>query len=108
MDEYAIGFGYTGAMSAFTHCKTYQKEMEIPKKFQFDVCLDIVCIGKALTSGYISLSALITTAKTVMKISVHGESHEWTYLYGKSARICVVRYPLTGDWISLVQHIESD
>ncbi|SCU77404.1 LADA_0A00276g1_1 [Lachancea dasiensis] len=61
MDEIATGFGRTGEMFAFHHCKVYQDGLKIAAEDQVDVYPDILCVGKALTGGYMTLSAVITT-----------------------------------------------
>lgn len=69
MDEIATGFGRTGEIFAFKHCEKYQKLLGVPEKDMVDVFPDIICIGKGLTGGYMSLSAVITTQKIAEGLS---------------------------------------
>lgn len=63
MDEIATGFCRTGEMFAFHHCRKYQKMLNIQPENHIDVYPDILCVGKALTGGYLTLSAVVTTAE---------------------------------------------
>lgn len=69
LDEIATGFGRTGAMFAFHHSRVYQEQMHVPPEGQVDVYPDIVCVGKALTGGYMTLSAVVATSKIAAVIS---------------------------------------
>lgn len=69
MDKIATGFGRTGAMFAFHRCRIHQDNLKIPKELHVDVYPGIICVETALTGGYMTLSAVVTTPKIAVTIS---------------------------------------
>jgi adenosylmethionine---8-amino-7-oxononanoate aminotransferase len=97
LDEIATGFGRTGAMFACEHA---------------GIAPDVICVGKALTGGYLTLAATICTravAEAVSSGEGGGLMHGPTFMANPlacSAALASLDLLAEGEWQGQVRSIE--
>ena len=98
LDEIATGFGRTGELFGFNHAK---------------IVPDILCLGKSITGGYMSLAATMVSKKIAKSISIKKPGifmHGPTYMANPlacSVALANINLLLSYDWKKKIKKIEE-
>lgn len=98
LDEIATGFGRTGKLFGYSHA---------------DIAPDILCLGKAMTAGYMSFAATLASRKVAEGVAgptndplMHGPTYMGNAL-AASVALKNLQLISSGDWVAQVSAIES-
>jgi len=103
-DEIATGFGRTGTLFASEHTATGDASAVEP---------DIVCVGKAMTGGYLTMAATLCSDDVAHTVSAKGSSallHGPTFMANPLAcavSIASIDLLLSGDWSRTVARVND-
>jgi adenosylmethionine-8-amino-7-oxononanoate aminotransferase len=113
LDEIATGFGRSGALFAMHHAGGAPGTGGVDRAAGSPVRPDVLCVGKALTGGYLSMAAALCSAEVAAGIS-RGElpvlAHGPTFMGNPlacAAANASIELLRSGGWVADVARIEA-